>query len=458
MPDPALLTLAADRVSGALGGAGGHDEILARQMQALSLAVHIPLVCFGVAFPALMLFTEGRYLRARGRDIQGARQAVVEGRGRRCSRSAWSPERCSRSSSGCCGRTSWRVRRRVRVGFTLEGSRSSSRPSSSRSTCTAGTGSRSGRTSCRHSGRRRRASPGSSCVIARQRLDEPPSGFKRRGRAGRRPAIRGGAVGNPTSGTRAHMYFAAFMVGRVIVAGVYASRGCAAGATATTAPGSRRPELGARRRGPCRSSSATGPGARWPQQPVKLAAIEGLPQTNQGRTVHLGGWYDVANGSVRDRDPRAALAARRPRSERRGAGPRLVPPPTGRRSTSSASRSRPWSGSAAAGAARRPVPAASVPARRLPRDFWFYRAVVVAGPLSVVALIAGWITTEVGRQPWIVYGYMRTSQAVTCPNGSCRLRARSSSSTSGSAARSPGSCGDWRRGRRDRVAGPTGTA
>ena len=40
-------------------------------------------------------------------------------------------------------------------------------------------------------------------------------------------------------------------------------------------------------------------------------------------------------------------------------------------------------------------------------------AVVAAGPLSVVALIAGWITTEVGRQPWIVYEVMRVSSAVT---------------------------------------------
>src|SRR5258705_7160784 len=38
----------------------------ARQMQALSLAVHIPLVCFGIAFPALVLFAEWRYLRTRG--------------------------------------------------------------------------------------------------------------------------------------------------------------------------------------------------------------------------------------------------------------------------------------------------------------------------------------------------------------------------------------------------------
>jgi cytochrome d ubiquinol oxidase subunit I len=51
--------------------------------------------------------------------------------------------------------------------------------------------------------------------------------------------------------------------------------------------------------------------------------------------------------------------------------------------------------------------------RRYPRSRWFYWAIVLAGPLALVAAVAGWITTEVGRQPWIVYGVMRTSQAVT---------------------------------------------
>ena len=46
--------------------------------------------------------------------------------------------------------------------------------------------------------------------------------------------------------------------------------------------------------------------------------------------------------------------------------------------------------------------------KRLPESPWFYRAVVAAGPLSLVALIAGWVTTEVGRQPWVVYRVMRT--------------------------------------------------
>ncbi|HEV3472606.1 MAG TPA: cytochrome ubiquinol oxidase subunit I [Actinomycetota bacterium] len=54
--------------------------------------------------------------------------------------------------------------------------------------------------------------------------------------------------------------------------------------------------------------------------------------------------------------------------------------------------------------------------RRLPRR-WFLRGAVAAGPLAAVALEAGWITTEVGRQPWIVYGVMKVEDAVThAPN------------------------------------------
>src|SRR5689334_24018199 len=40
-----------------------HYLLQARQMQALSFAVHIPLVCFGTAFPALVLYVEGLWLR-----------------------------------------------------------------------------------------------------------------------------------------------------------------------------------------------------------------------------------------------------------------------------------------------------------------------------------------------------------------------------------------------------------
>ena len=44
-------------------------------------------------------------------------------------------------------------------------------------------------------------------------------------------------------------------------------------------------------------------------------------------------------------------------------------------------------------------------------NHWFLRFAVLAGPLAVVAMEAGWIATEVGRQPWVVYGFMRTSEA-----------------------------------------------
>lgn len=44
---------------------------------------------------------------------------------------------------------------------------------------------------------------------------------------------------------------------------------------------------------------------------------------------------------------------------------------------------------------------------------WFLLLVVLAGPLGFIAIETGWTVTEVGRQPWIIYGIMRTSDAVT---------------------------------------------
>ena len=44
-------------------------------------------------------------------------------------------------------------------------------------------------------------------------------------------------------------------------------------------------------------------------------------------------------------------------------------------------------------------------------------AILAAGPLSIVSIQAGWIVTELGRQPWILYGLMRTSEAVTTSPG-----------------------------------------
>src|SRR6516225_6053973 len=51
--------------------------------------------------------------------------------------------------------------------------------------------------------------------------------------------------------------------------------------------------------------------------------------------------------------------------------------------------------------------------RRLPGTRWFYRCVAVAGLLSVFCVECGWVVTEVGRQPWIIYNIMLTADAVT---------------------------------------------
>jgi cytochrome bd ubiquinol oxidase subunit I len=44
---------------------------------------------------------------------------------------------------------------------------------------------------------------------------------------------------------------------------------------------------------------------------------------------------------------------------------------------------------------------------------WLLRGIVIAAPLGFIATEAGWVVTEVGRQPWIIRGIMRTSEAVT---------------------------------------------
>jgi cytochrome d ubiquinol oxidase subunit I len=55
--------------------------------------------------------------------------------------------------------------------------------------------------------------------------------------------------------------------------------------------------------------------------------------------------------------------------------------------------------------------------RDIPKTPWFLRAVAVSGVAAVIALECGWIVTEVGRQPWVVYNIMRTSDAVTGASG-----------------------------------------
>jgi cytochrome d ubiquinol oxidase subunit I len=44
---------------------------------------------------------------------------------------------------------------------------------------------------------------------------------------------------------------------------------------------------------------------------------------------------------------------------------------------------------------------------------WFLKLLFVCTPLGFIAVEAGWVVTEVGRQPWIIYGIMKTADSVT---------------------------------------------
>jgi cytochrome bd ubiquinol oxidase subunit I len=153
-------------------------------------------------------------------------------------------------------------------------------------------------------------------------------------------------------------------------------------------------------------------------QPVKLAALEGLEETTEGASINLGGFY--WNGKVHGgidipyglsllafHDPNATVEGldtvaaddRPPVGWVRNAFQLMVGIGTGLALFGLGYLAYWW---------RR---------RHLPRSRWFYRIIVAAGPLSIVALISGWIVTEVGRQPWIVYEVMRVEDAVTGADG-----------------------------------------
>jgi cytochrome d ubiquinol oxidase subunit I len=153
-------------------------------------------------------------------------------------------------------------------------------------------------------------------------------------------------------------------------------------------------------------------------QPLKLAALEGLARTETGAPIHLLGWYD-GNGveyAIRIPNLLSLLAYHDPNAKVQGLAsvPADERPPVN--VTRVAFQTMVIIGSALAlfGAG---FVAYWLRRRRLPASPWFLRAVVAAAPLSVVALMSGWITTEVGRQPWIVYQVMRTDEAVTGAGG-----------------------------------------
>jgi cytochrome d ubiquinol oxidase subunit I len=153
-------------------------------------------------------------------------------------------------------------------------------------------------------------------------------------------------------------------------------------------------------------------------QPVKLAAIEGLGRTTRGAPEHLLGWYSDGEVHYGIAIPRALslLAFHDPNAVVKGLDsvPPNDRPPVNVVRVAFQTMVGIGTALAALGVGYLLV---RWRRRRLPTSLWFYRALAVAGPLSIVALISGWVTTEVGRQPWVAYGVMRTSQAVTGAGG-----------------------------------------
>jgi len=49
----------------------------------------------------------------------------------------------------------------------------------------------------------------------------------------------------------------------------------------------------------------------------------------------------------------------------------------------------------------------------LAHDRWLLRAIALATPLGFIAVETGWMVTELGRQPWVIYGVLKTADAVT---------------------------------------------
>jgi cytochrome d ubiquinol oxidase subunit I len=149
-------------------------------------------------------------------------------------------------------------------------------------------------------------------------------------------------------------------------------------------------------------------------QPVKLAAIEGVYETSSGVPLHVGGVYIDDEMRYAVEIPRALSLLAHWDPDARVLGLAEVatadrPPVT---VVHLAFQLMVAIGSALLGLAAW-FALAWWRRRELPRSPWFLRGAALAGVASAVAVEAGWVTTEVGRQPWIVWETMRTAEAVT---------------------------------------------
>lgn len=154
--------------------------------------------------------------------------------------------------------------------------------------------------------------------------------------------------------------------------------------------------------------------AQW--QPIKLAALEGQFETERGAPLRLGGWPDADAGRTRFAVEvpfgLSLLAFHDPRAEVRGlnAFPRDVWPPIPPVHVGFQIMVALGTAMALIGAW---VALVVVRKRDVVAERWLLRALLVATPFGFIATEAGWTVTEVGRQPWVVQGILRTSDAVT---------------------------------------------
>ena len=414
-----VFVLAAGHVSSALGESTQEHLLAARHTQALSFIFHIPLVCFGIAFPAMVLFTEGLWLRT-GDPVY---KAIAQ---------RWSKVMLILFAVGVVSGTILSFEFGLLwpnftstfgsvfgLGFTLEGfsffieaifiaiyvygwDRLAPRKHFLCGIPIVITG-----------------LTGSMFVISVNAWMNHPSGFD----------LAGGEVTNihPWSALfnsqlpfeLTHMYFAGYMVAGFLVAAVYARAWL-------------RGDRGRYNRAamiiPLTFAALVTPAqlivGDWAartvtkDQPLKLAAFEGLPHTEEGAPFHIGGIYEDGEVKYGIEIPYllSILADHDPNGRVEGLN---IAPPDDRPPINVTRLS--FQTMVFIGTGLALITLAYVftwwRRRRLPRSRWFYRALLLAGPLSLVALICGWITTEVGRQPWVVYEIMRTEQAVTDAGG-----------------------------------------
>lgn len=157
------------------------------------------------------------------------------------------------------------------------------------------------------------------------------------------------------------------------------------------------------------------------RQPVKLAAMEAHFRTERGASLLIGGWPDPAAATVRwaIRIPGALSFLAFGDVNAEVAGLDRVPRDLWPNITLTHVAFQVMVG---AGAAMLVVGALYWWARwRRPGDILAHRTlmwvVTLAAPLGMIALQAGWIVTEIGRQPWIIYGVMTIAAAVTTAPG-----------------------------------------